>query len=51
VPASPSSVTTKIVAADRALRVPLTYGVPRGWLGVAYDQATEEFVRKSKIAE
>jgi hypothetical protein len=26
-------------------------GIARGWLGVAYDEATEGFVRLSQIAE
>jgi transcriptional regulator with XRE-family HTH domain len=26
-------------------------GLPRAWLGVAYDQATEEFVKQSQLVE
>ena len=33
------------------VRIADGYGLPRGWLGVAYDQATDEFVRLSQLAE
>jgi len=33
------------------VRIADGYGLPRSWLGVAYDQATDEFVRLSQLAE
>jgi hypothetical protein len=41
----------RIAAYDIYVRIADGFGLPRGWLGVAYDEATEDFVRRSGITE
>jgi hypothetical protein len=41
----------RVTAYEIFVRIADGYGLPRGWLGVAYDQATEEFVKQSRLAE
>lgn len=41
----------RIAAYDIFVGIADGFGLPRGWLGVAYDEATEGFVRRSGTTE